>query len=98
MRKAKRRLDSPLAFKGFSNSDVDVSTTMVRLRKIEAEGDNTRIEMRGVREEMNGCKESAERMFHLPTEWKNDLLNSVVEGNWEPWEGKWWEKNEIYCK
>ena len=38
-----------LAFKGFSVSDV--SKTMVRLRKIEAEEDKTRIEMRGVKEE-----------------------------------------------
>ena len=64
---------TPLAFKEFSNSDVDVTKTMVRLRKIEA-GDKTRIEMRGVKEEVNGDKESAEKMFHLSTEWKNDFI------------------------
>ena len=56
----------------FSNFDMDVSTTMVRLRKIEA-GDKTKIEMRGVKEVVSGCKESAERMFHWSIEW-----------NWEP--------------
>ena len=70
---------TPIAFKGFSDSNVAVSKTMVRLRKIEAEGDKTRIVMRGVREEVSGCKESAAKMFHLFTKWKKD--SSVVEGN-----------------
>ena len=32
------------------------------------------MEVRGVKDEVSGCKESGERMFHLSTEWKNDLI------------------------
>ena len=45
---AERGFDSPVAFKGFNVSDVDVAKTVVRLGIFDAEGDKTRIEMRGV--------------------------------------------------
>ena len=47
-------LRSP-TFKGFIQ-DVNISKSMVRLQMIEAEDDSTRIEMRGVKEEVSGCK------------------------------------------
>ena len=49
---AERLPDSPLSFTSFREQDVDFMKTMVRLRKFEAERDITRIEMRGVKNQI----------------------------------------------
>ena len=64
----KRLIAFPMAFKGFNEQDVDIVKTMVRLRKIEAEGDK-RIEMNRVKEEVNGWKESVGIMLHFINGW-----------------------------
>ena len=79
---AESGFDSSLAFKSFSDKDVNIAKTMVRLRKIEAAGDkNKRMEMRGVKKKLSGekeevseCKESTEKISIVPTEWKNDFI------------------------
>ena len=41
--------------KGFTKEDVNIGKSLVRLYKIEADEDRTRIEMRGVQLEESGC-------------------------------------------
>ena len=47
---------------------------MMRVQRIEAEKDKTRIEKRGVKEEMSGCNESVEKMF----QWMNVIESLSV--------------------
>ena len=49
-------------FKDFTQ-DVDVAQTMVRIKQIDAIEDRTRIEMRGVKEEVSECKEWVEKLM-----------------------------------
>ena len=51
----KRPLQSP-KFKGFTEDDVNIAKSMVRLHHIEAEEDKTRIEMKVVQLEVSECK------------------------------------------
>ena len=44
------------AFKDLTQEDLYISKTMVRLQRIEAEEHTTRIMIRGVKEEIKGCK------------------------------------------
>ena len=43
-------------FKGFTEDNVNIAKSMVRLHYIEAEEDKTRIEMKGVQLEVSECK------------------------------------------
>ena len=43
---------------------MDITKTIMELRKIDVEGNKTWIEMRGMKEEESGCKKSVE-MLHL---------------------------------
>ena len=55
-------LRSPV-FKGFTQNDVNIAKSMVRLHNIEAEEDIIRIEMKGVQLELIECKYSVEKLF-----------------------------------
>ena len=55
-------LRSP-GFKGFTEDDVNIVQSMVRLHYIEAEEDETRIEMKGVQLELSEYKYSVEKLF-----------------------------------
>ena len=59
---------------GFTQGKINISRTMMRLQGIEAEKDKTRIEKRGVKEEMSGCNESVEKMF----QWMNVIESLSV--------------------
>ena len=57
----KRPLRSP-GFKGFTEDNVNVAKSMVRLHNIEAEEDKTRIEIKGVQLEASECNYSVEKL------------------------------------
>ena len=50
-------------FKGFTQKDVNIVRSMMRLHYIEAEEDRTRIEMKGVQLEGSEYKNSVEKLF-----------------------------------
>ena len=57
----KQPLWSP-GFKGFTEDDVNITKSMVRLHYIETEKHKTRIEMKGVQLEVSECKYSVEKL------------------------------------
>ena len=50
-------------FKEFTEDDLNIAKSMMRLHHIEAEEDKTRIEMKGVQLEVSECKYSIEKLF-----------------------------------
>ena len=58
----KRSLRSP-GFKGFTQDDVNIAKSMVRIHIIEAGEERRRIEMRGVQLEVSECKISVEKLL-----------------------------------
>ena len=58
----KRLLRSP-GVNEFTEDDVNITKSMVRLHNIEAEEDKTRIEMKGVQLEVSEYKYSVEKLF-----------------------------------
>ena len=49
----------------YIHGTLNIAKTMLKLKIIEAEGDKIRTEMRGVKEEISGCKESVQKMLSL---------------------------------
>ena len=49
-------------FKRFTSKDIKRGKTMTRMRKVEEDSDKTKIEMRGMKEEMSECKRNIERI------------------------------------
>ena len=60
---------TPVRFKGFTSEDRELGKTMTRMRKVEEDSDKTKIEIKGMKEEMSECKRNIERI----TDWMSNL-------------------------
>ncbi len=51
------------SFEGFSEGDMDLNKHWARIKKVEAEGDKAKQEVRKVREELGECKQNIEKLL-----------------------------------
>ena len=68
----RRKLESSITIPITGEHEVDVTKTMMRLRKIETEGDNTMTEMGGVKEKFNGCKALVKKILQFINVWESN--------------------------